>query len=183
MTSWRLGLISWLNRVVVDPILQIIKRGAEPKELAFSTALGTTLGLFPICGIPVFLCGVAITILRDRCHAPSIMLANIIATPLELSLVIPFLRLGEIICGGPRFPLTPNALKKVVTGQASLEVLLAVAHAVIGWIVAAPFVLGVLYIALVPTFKYLVQKFKPASSSPVKQINSHDDFKIKVRNV
>lgn len=45
-------------------------------------------------------------------------------------MVIPFLRLGEAICGGPHFPLTPNALKKVVTGQASREVLLAVAHAV-----------------------------------------------------
>ena len=44
--------------------------------------------------------------------------------------MIPFLRLGEAICGGPHFPLTPDALKKVVTGQASREVLLAVSHAV-----------------------------------------------------
>jgi hypothetical protein len=26
-------------------------RGAEPKQLAFSAALGITLGVFPICGI------------------------------------------------------------------------------------------------------------------------------------
>lgn len=51
---------------------------------------------------------------------------------MHCSLVVPFLRLGEAICGGPQFPLTSDALKKVVTGQASTEVLLSVAHAV--WI-------------------------------------------------
>ncbi|KAK8960334.1 hypothetical protein KSP40_PGU005564 [Platanthera guangdongensis] len=46
------------------------------------------------------------------------------------SLVIPFLRLGELITGGPHFPLTSNVLKKVVMGQASREVLVGVLHAV-----------------------------------------------------
>lgn len=46
------------------------------------------------------------------------------------SLLVPFLRFGEILSGGPHFPLTADALKKVLTGQASWEVLLSVAHAV-----------------------------------------------------
>ena len=46
------------------------------------------------------------------------------------SLVVPFLRLGEAICGGPQFPLTSDALKKVLTGKASVEVLLSIVHAV-----------------------------------------------------
>ena len=46
------------------------------------------------------------------------------------SLVIPFLRLGEIISGGPHFPLTSDALRKVFTGQASRDVLLSIIHAV-----------------------------------------------------
>lgn len=46
------------------------------------------------------------------------------------SLVIPFLRLGEAISGGPHFPLTSDALKRVLTGQASHEVLLSILHAV-----------------------------------------------------
>ncbi|KAG6736945.1 hypothetical protein POTOM_060105 [Populus tomentosa] len=104
-------------------------RGLEPKQLALSTALGITLGIFPICGVTVLLCGVAIALLRSLCHAPTVMLANFIATPLELSLVVPFLRFGEVISGGPHFPLTSDALKKVFTGQASREVILSVAHA------------------------------------------------------
>lgn len=46
------------------------------------------------------------------------------------SLVVPFLRFGEAITGGPRFPFTSDALKKVLTGQASREVLLSILHAV-----------------------------------------------------
>lgn len=174
---------SWINRKIVDPLFEIIKQGAEPKQLAFSTALGITLGLFPICGVTVFLCGMAIAILRSRCHAPSVMLANFIATPIELSLVIPFLRLGEVVSGGPHFTLTSDALKKVVTGQASRGVLLALSHALLGWITAAPFILGVLYIVLVPCFKYLVQKLNLRPSSPPKLLYSPPELKIKVRDV
>lgn len=48
------------------------------------------------------------------------------------SLVVPFLRFGEYISGGPHFPLTSDAMKKVLTLQASNEVLLSIAHAVGG---------------------------------------------------
>lgn len=44
--------------------------------------------------------------------------------------MVPFLRFGEAISGGPHFPLTSDALKKVLTGQASREVILSIAHAV-----------------------------------------------------
>ncbi|CAL9085881.1 unnamed protein product [Musa textilis] len=183
MPLWRCGLIPWMNRKVVDPFLQIIRKGAEPKQLAFSTALGMSLGLFPICGVTVFLCGMAIAILRHHCHAPSVMLANFVATPIELSLVIPFLRLGELITGGPHFPLTSDALSKVVSGQASQGVLIAILHALLGWIVAVPFILGTLYMILVPCFKFLVKKFNSHPSSPMKLVHPHTEIKIKVRDV
>lgn len=180
----RIALISWMNRKVVDPLLQIVRKGTEPKQLAFSAALGMTLGLFPICGVTVFLCGMAIAVLRSRCHAPTVMLANFIATPIELSLIIAFLRLGEVISGGPHFPLTSDALKKVLTGQASGEVLFSVYHALLGWIVAAPFILGAFYVVFVPCFSYLVRRFSPVPSSPkAALLHSLSEVKIKVRDV
>lgn len=39
---------------------------------------------FSLTGVTVFLCGVAIAMLGSLCHAPSVMLANFMATPLEL---------------------------------------------------------------------------------------------------
>ncbi|KAH0460420.1 hypothetical protein IEQ34_011083 [Dendrobium chrysotoxum] len=178
MSIWSLGLMPWLRKKIVDPFLQIIGRGAEPKQLAFSTALGLTLGIFPICGVTLFLCGFAIALLGKHCHAPSILLANFIATPIELSLVIPFLRLGEFITGGSHFPLTSDALKKVLTGHASREVLLSIVHALLGWIIAAPIILAVLYSLFVPTFKYLIHKFGNMPSSPEKQSLIQSDSKL-----
>ncbi|KAJ4775731.1 E3 ubiquitin-protein ligase [Rhynchospora pubera] len=146
MKICKLSFVAWLHKKIVEPLLQILKKGAEPRQLALSTAVGTALGVFPIFGLTVFLCGVAIAVLRERCHAPTIMLTNFVVTPLELSLVIPFLRLGESISGGSHFPLTKDALKLVATGEASSEVLLAVLHALVGWLVASPFMFGATYV-------------------------------------
>ncbi|KAL8144473.1 hypothetical protein V2J09_017505 [Rumex salicifolius] len=160
------GLVSWLDKKVADPLLEILRRGTEPKQLAFSAALGLTLGIFPICGVTVFLCGLAIALLGSHCHSPTVLLANFVATPIELSLVVPFLRLGEAVCGGPHFPLTSDAFKQVLTGQASRAVLLSIVHALVGWLIIAPFVLGLLYVPLVPCFKFLVQKFGSGPTAP-----------------
>lgn len=35
-------------------------------------------------GVTVFLCGLAIAILGSHCHAPTVMLTNFVATPIEL---------------------------------------------------------------------------------------------------
>ncbi|PIA55260.1 hypothetical protein AQUCO_00800173v1 [Aquilegia coerulea] len=178
-----IGVMPWINRKIVDPVILILQRGTEPKQLAFSTALGIALGVFPIVGVPVFLCGMAIALLGSLCHAPSVMLANLISTPLELSLVVPFLRFGEVICGGHHFPLTSDALKKVFTGQASREVLLSIAHALLGWLVASPLILAILYVALLPCFKLLVHKFSALPTSPKLLIHSHPEVKLKIRDV
>lgn len=190
---------SWTHKKIVDPLLQILRRGAEPKQLAFSGALGATLGLFPICGVAVFLCGVAIAVLGSLCHAPTVLLVNFIVTPIELSLVIPFLRLGEYVSGGPHFALTSDALKRVFTGKASWEVLLSIYHALLGWLVAVPFILAGVYILFLPCFTILVRKFSslqpnkttsvPSSPkravplSPRKVVQPLTEVRVKVRDV
>lgn len=113
----------------------------------------------------MLLCGVAFALLGSSCHAPTVMLANIIATPVELALVVPFLRLGEKVTGGPHFPLTSDALKKVFTGQASQEVFLSIGNALLGWLVATPFFFITLYVVLLPCFTILVRKFGGVAST------------------
>ncbi|KAL3513313.1 hypothetical protein ACH5RR_026030 [Cinchona calisaya] len=178
-----MGLVLWLRKTIIHPLLQILRRGAEPKQLSFSAALGITFGVFPICGVTVFLCGMAIALLRSLCHAPTVMLANFVATPIELSLIIFFLRFGEFITGGPHFPLTSDALKKLLTGQASREILRSIFNALLGWLVAAPFILAVLYILFLPCFVILVRKFGAAPTSPKLPLHSSTEARIKVRDV
>ncbi|CAI9267147.1 unnamed protein product [Lactuca saligna] len=175
------AMAPWLRKKIVDPFVKILRRGAEPKQLAFSTALGISLGVFPIVGVTVFLCGLAIAVLGSSVNAPTVMLANFIATPLELSLMIVFLRFGEFIMGGGHFPLTSDALKKVLTGEASMEIFRSLLHALLGWLVLAPLILGALYVILLPAFVILVHKFSntsgPKSASP-----SSTELKLRVRD-
>ncbi|XP_051139268.1 uncharacterized protein LOC127257045 [Andrographis paniculata] len=188
------ALASWWRIKFVDPLLQILRRGTEPKKLAFSAALGITLGIFPVCGVTVFLCGIAIAVLGPVCHAPTVMLANFVATPIELSLMVPFLRFGEFVTGWPHFALTSDAFKKVLTGQASQGVLQSILCALLGWVVAAPLILGALYLLTLPCFKILVLKFGAVASSPKKTVpnsissprkpgNSPSEVRLKVRDV
>nr|XP_043606880.1 uncharacterized protein LOC122578895 [Erigeron canadensis] len=178
------GIGSWINKKVVDPFVDILTRGAEPKQLAFSTALGITLGVFPIVGVTFFLCALAIAILGNSINAPTVMLANFVATPIELSLMIVFLRFGEFLTGGDHFPLSADALKKMLTGKGSIEILLSIARALLGWLVMAPFIFGILYIILVPCFTMLVRKFNPTVSSPRwDDAPSYTEVMLKVRDV
>ncbi|KAF2297256.1 hypothetical protein GH714_020080 [Hevea brasiliensis] len=68
-------------------------RGIELKQLAFSAALGITIGIFPICGVTVLLCGMAIALLGSLCHAPTVLLANFVATPIELRINVMFYKI------------------------------------------------------------------------------------------
>ncbi|XP_041021230.1 uncharacterized protein LOC121262707 [Juglans microcarpa x Juglans regia] len=84
----------------------------------------------------MFLCGMAIALLGSRCHAPSVMLANFIATRIEL----------RYLC----LPLLFNGMATIETPFIfqSLQLL--------GWlVVAAPFILATLYVILLPCRHYL----------------------------
>lgn len=154
-----LWLQLWWRSRIVDPLMVILRRGTEPKQLALSAALGITLGLFPICGVTVFLCAFAVALLGSSCHAPTTMLANFVVTPLELSLMVPFLRFGEwLINSEDHFEISSDAFKKMVTGYATQALLFGIFHVVLGWIVAAPVIFFAIYWSLLPVFHWSTKK-------------------------
>ncbi|CAM6118373.1 unnamed protein product [Calypogeia fissa] len=157
--------VRWFRHNVTEPLIAVMQRGAEPKTLAMSAALGVTLGVFPIYGVTALMCACAIAILGPRCNAPTMLIANLVATPIELSLVVPFLRLGESIVRGKHLLLSKDALWKAVTGRASWDVLLGLWHAFLGWAVAAPFIIGCLYVLLLPLMKIAIKKYGALQSA------------------
>ncbi|GLJ54326.1 hypothetical protein SUGI_1165700 [Cryptomeria japonica] len=156
-SSWL--VIRWAQKGLVDPFLAICRRGLRPKQLATSAALGITLGIFPVYGVTAVLSAVVGALLRSRCNLPTIMLANLVATPVQLGLTVPFLLLGEWVSGGQHFLLTPNALWMAITGKAPVTVLLGLLHALIGWAILAVPIFGGLYVIFYPLFWCLTQKF------------------------
>jgi hypothetical protein len=160
MVGWRSNwVVRRFRSDVRDPLLAVLQRGAEPKTLAMSGALGITLGIFPIVGVTAFMCACAIAILGPRCNAPTMMIANLMVTPVELSLVVPFLRLGEKVVGGKHLLLSKDAFWRVLTFQASWDVVQGIFHAFVGWAIAAPFIVACLYALLLPLMTISVRKY------------------------
>ncbi len=86
-----------------------LRQGTSPRKLALTLALGFAIGCIPIVGVPTALCfAVAFTF---RLNVPAIQAANYMAMPLQVLLILPFIRLGGwLFAGSHPQVLTANAL-------------------------------------------------------------------------
>lgn len=109
-------------------------------------------------------------ILGTKCNGPTLILANLLATPFEFSLMIPFLRVGETLVGASSFQLTKNALWLAISGKASGDLLRAIGHALLGWLVAGPFLCVALYYTLVPVIKWSQQQLGGQERVPSERV-------------
>jgi uncharacterized protein (DUF2062 family) len=69
--------------------------GASPQKLAWSIAVGLLVGINPILGSTTVFCLAAAFLLRLNVAASQ--LANHLVYPFELLLLIPFIRLGDVV--------------------------------------------------------------------------------------
>ena len=146
----------FLQRRLVAPLLAQLRQGVTPRELALSLALGIVIGLVPVLGVSTALCALAALVLR--LNMPAIQLVNYLLTPMQLLLIIPWLRFGERLARAPRFPVTlESGLALLSHGVIKAVTLLATAivHATLGWIVLAPLAAFALFRTLEPVFRHL----------------------------
>lgn len=86
-----------------------LRQGISPGRLALTLSLGFTIGCSPVLGIPTALC-VALA-LALRLNLPAIQAANYVAMPLQLALIVPFVRLGRrLFAFGPRQSVAVGSL-------------------------------------------------------------------------
>jgi|HubBroStandDraft_1064217.scaffolds.fasta_scaffold12651_3 uncharacterized protein (DUF2062 family) len=69
-----------------------LRQGISPRRLALTLALGFAVGCIPVIGIPTLVC--AALALALRLNLPAIQAANYAVMPLQLLLIVPFVRLG-----------------------------------------------------------------------------------------
>jgi uncharacterized protein (DUF2062 family) len=72
--------------------LQGLRQGISPRRLALTLALGFAIGCIPVVGIPTLVCAALAVALR--LNLPAIQAANYAVMPLQLLLIVPFVRLG-----------------------------------------------------------------------------------------
>jgi uncharacterized protein (DUF2062 family) len=144
-------LPDFLRRRLVEPILTLLRQGITPEKIALSLAFGLGLGIFPVLGLPTILCTAAALLLRLNLVA--VQLVNYLAAPLQLVLIIPFVRLGEHLVHAAPQPLSiSGGLKLLAAGAVNAVIVLwgAVVHAALGWALAGPPFIYLVYLVLKP---------------------------------
>jgi uncharacterized protein (DUF2062 family) len=141
----------FLRRRLIDPVIELLRQGVTPEKLALSLAFGLGIGVFPVLGVSTVLCTVVALVLR--LNLPAIQLVNYLASPLQLALIIPFVRVGEHLLGLKEQPLSiKEGFRIMAQGVMHAIVTLwdAIVHAALGWIVIGPALIYALYRMLRP---------------------------------
>ena len=97
---------NWIYRRGILPILALLRMGATPRTLAWSIAVGLLIGINPALGTTTAMC-LAVTF-ACRLNVVAAQLANHAMFPVELALVIPFIRLGSRVFHTAPLPLSPH---------------------------------------------------------------------------
>lgn len=131
-----------LRQQVWQPLLNLLRQGVSPGQLAWSTALGAYLGIIPMLGVTTALC--TMVALPLRLNLVAIQAVNWLVYPLQILLIIPFFRGGERLFGQPSRELAPSelmALFKADLWGAMASLWSTTWHALVVWfLIGIPFV-------------------------------------------
>jgi uncharacterized protein (DUF2062 family) len=140
------GVRAFLRRRLIEPILDLLRQGVTPEKIALSLAFGLGVGIFPVLGVSTILCTLIAIVLK--LNLPAIQLVNYLASPLQIVLIIPFVRVGEHLLGLAPQPLSiTEGFRLMAVGVVHAVTVLwdAIVHAAVGWIFIGPVVIFVLY--------------------------------------
>ncbi|MDP4292147.1 MAG: DUF2062 domain-containing protein [Bacteroidota bacterium] len=93
-----------ISKRVLIPIAGIRKQGVSTETLAFSVAIGVVGGAFPVLGLASYIC--LIMTLSFRQNIIIVQVANWLAYPIQIILLIPFMKLGHSIFAGGDLTIT-----------------------------------------------------------------------------
>lgn len=111
-------------------------QGNSPGRLALTLALGFAIGCFPVVGIPTAIC--AVLAMALRLNLPAIQAANYLVMPLQLVLIVPFVRLGGwLLASGPYQASKAGGLLQTSPHELLSRLSGIAAHAMLGWLIFA----------------------------------------------
>ena len=156
---------SLLHKYLVAPIRTLLTQGLSPRLLALSLAVGLVVGIFPVLGTTTVLCTLFAAALRLNLVA--VQTVHFLMTPVQLLLIIPFVRVGEWVLGRTPQPLSiSEGLALIAQGAVTAVAVLwdAILHAMLGWLLLGPVLLAVAYVLLAQVLKSTQHRLpKPAS--------------------
>lgn len=127
-----------------------LKDESSMEKLAVSLALGAVLGVFPVWGVPTFLCGAVAAVWR--LNFPALQLMNYVVYPLQIALFLPFTRFGGALFG----------VSHHLRGLAGLTAMAF--HTAAAWLCFAVPAGLLLYLALRLFLRHQIESFPKGSS-------------------
>ena len=143
-------------RKLVSPIINLLSQGITPEKIALSLAVGICLGVFPVLGSTTILCTLAAIVFR--LNLPATQLVNYFVYPLQVALLVPFIRFGEIVFRSPHVSLSLaiifDSIKRSAW-QTTKTYWTSGWHAIIAWCLVGPLATWILYLVLAPILRRL----------------------------
>ena len=119
------------------------------------------IGVIPMLGTTILLSCLVAWLLR--LNQPAIQAAHWVVYPFQFVLLIPWYRAGEWLFNDPRLDVSLATVKAFYEqGWAFMfhELWTTTWHATVAWLIALPFVVGLLYLILLPLFRHLSIRFE-----------------------
>lgn len=138
---------------------ELLTGGGTPEAIALGLAAGFVLGVFPALGWTTLLCTGAAWALR--LNLPAIQLVNYVAYPLQLALLIPFIRWGEWLFGVPPMAVSLESIVAMIrTGAAQAIAVLwwSTMRAIAVWMMVAQIAGLAIYHAALPLLRRMTER-------------------------
>lgn len=160
---------SFWRRRVVGPIRAQLTQGVSADQIAATLAIGTACSLFPFLGFTTLLnLGVGLAL---RMNQPVLHTLNQLLGPVQLMLILGYVRLGEWIWGarGGHFVIGEmlQVFREASFGQFLAQFGWAGVHALTAWLVTTPLLVAALYFPLRPVLRRAARRLRRASTAAV----------------
>jgi uncharacterized protein (DUF2062 family) len=145
-----------LHRRWIQPVVALLTQGVTVEKIALSIACGISFGIFPVLGSTSLLCAIAAALLQ--LNLPAIQLVNWFVYPLQLMLLVPFMRAGGVLFRSGPVSLSLAQLVAMVHAkplQAITSLFLVSLRAISVWLLIAPLLTVLLYVGLSPVLRRL----------------------------
>ena len=149
---------SFWQRRLFRPVRAQLLQGITPDKVALTFAVGTACSLLPFFGFTSLLnLGVGLWL---RLNQPILQTLNQLLGPLQLLLILVYVRIGERIWGAPPTPLSVSTLLHSFRQNPAAFVQRfgwTGVHAATAWVLSVPLIVASLYYGLRP----VIRKFSP----------------------
>lgn len=144
----------WQRRVG-GPVKALLLQGITPRRMAATLATGTVCSLFPFLGFTSLLnLGVGLSL---RMNQPILQTLNQLLGPVQLVMILAYVRLGEWMWGADRFAFSIAEMTQTFRDENLAGFLekfgWAGMHAFTAWVVTGPLVFAAIFFAVNPLMR------------------------------